>query len=475
MVVYLVGAGPGDIGLVTLKAKQLIETAEVLVYDKLVNKEVLKWAKPECELIYVGKREDTSDPSQKIQKDINEILVQYGKDKKMVRLKGGDPFIFGRGGEEAQECVKHGIPFEVVPGISSAFAVPAYAGIPVSHRDYNSSFAVLTGHESEKDGSQIDWVHLPENIVVLMGVAQIKNTANALLNSGRSPETPVGAIHSGTTISQKTEILTLKKLAEEGVALKPPVIFVIGPVAELHNELTWFEKKMKSARGKKVVLTSTEAHMDDMKLRLEEYGFEVIPMPLIKLTGREFEVPDLNDYDALVFTSQEGIKRVEGKVDLKGFNGKVFAIGPKTRDMLEDVGVKASIGEKYNSEGLAEHISKNLETGGRIIALRSSAATSVMKDMLSTKYEVEEIPIYDVEQLPADPELITGADAVFVMSASCAKSLNELPAETYQKIQLVAIGPETSRNLNLMHLTSPTHTISGMIDAYIDFLWTGLK
>ncbi|MCJ2563081.1 MAG: uroporphyrinogen-III C-methyltransferase, partial [Candidatus Thermoplasmatota archaeon] len=194
MVVYIVGAGPGDLELVTLKAKRLIEKAEVLIYDKLVNHEVLDWAPPDCKLIYMGKREEDSLPSQDTQRRINDLMREYGPSKRVVRLKGGDPFIFGRGGEEAQECAREGIPFEVVPGISSAFAVPAYAGIPTSHRDFNSSFAVLTGHETEKEESLIDWAHLPETVVILMGVSNMMVIAKRLLSAGRLPSTPVAAI-----------------------------------------------------------------------------------------------------------------------------------------------------------------------------------------------------------------------------------------------------------------------------------------
>ena len=185
MVVYIVGAGPGDVELLTLKAKRLVENAEVIIYDKLINKKILDWAPLNCTLIYVGKREKDSETSQNIQKDINNLIQEYGPSKRVVRLKGGDPLIFGRGGEEAQICVHHNINFEIIPGISSAIAAPSYAGIPVSHRDFNSSFAILTGHESDKDESAIDWRYLPETLIILMGVKKIKETAKKLLDSGR--------------------------------------------------------------------------------------------------------------------------------------------------------------------------------------------------------------------------------------------------------------------------------------------------
>jgi uroporphyrinogen III methyltransferase/synthase len=476
MVVYIVGAGPGDPGLVTLRAKHLISRAQVIIYDKLVNPAVLNWAPADCEIIYMGKREKGSSSSQELQKDINELIKEHGRDKFVVRLKGGDPFIFGRGGEEAQECVKEGIPFEIVPGISSSYAAPAYAGIPISHRDFNSSFAVLTGHESDKDDTNIDWVHLPENIVVLMGVSQIKDTAKKLLEAGRSPETPVAAIYKGTTVEEKTELSTLETLAEKGTSLKPPVIFVIGPIASLHSELSWFEKKVAKASGKKVVLTRASEHLEDSIPLFQQFGMESIPMPLIQLVDREFEVPDIHSYDALVFTSQEGVKRATKKIDLKDYKGKIFTIGPKTKNYVKDIfGLNASMGEEYNSGGLAAHILDNLTEGSSILTLRSSAATAELKDKLSGKFEVNEIYVYDVKQLPADPEKIVGSDAVFIVSASCAKSISALDDKVLAGKTVVSIGPETSRHLRFEHITASQHTIDGMIEAYIDYLWTGIK
>ena len=474
MVVYIVGAGPGDPGLITLRAKELVSRAEVILYDKLVNPVILEWAPPDCEVIYVGKREKGLAPSQEVQLSINELIQKHGPSRMVVRLKGGDPFIFGRGGEEAQVCVEAGIPFEIVPGISSAFAAPAYAGIPVSHRDFNSSFAILTGHESDKDGSAIDWVHLPENIVVLMGVSQIKATAAKLLKVGRSPDTPVAAVRQGTTVEHRTERTTLAGLAEEGTTLKPPVVFVIGPVATLHDELDWFGKKLAMARGNRVVLTRTQSHMDESVPLFEAYGMEVIPMPLIEIRPREFSVPDVGGYDGLIFTSLEGVRKVAEVHDLSSYQGRVFAIGPKTMNALKETwGLRASMGEAFNSEGLAEHILGAMPRGSSMLALRSSAATSLLKDRLASAFDVEERPVYDIERLPADPDLIDQGDAVFVVSASCAKSLAEVDPSHLEGKVVVSIGPETSRHIPFTHVQAYRNTIDGMIEAYVDHLWTG--
>jgi len=475
MVVFIVGAGPGDPGLVTLKAKELIERAEVILYDKLVNPKVLEWAPAGCNMIYVGKREAGSGPSQEIQSDINSLIVQYGKDNFVVRLKGGDPFIFGRGGEEAQVCVEHGIPFEVVPGISSCYAVPAYAGVPVSHRDFNSSFAVLTGHEQDREQSSIDWAHLPETLVVLMGVSQIQTTAKRLLEAGRSPETPVAAIRGGTRPEQTTHLTTIQELADHGIDLRPPVIFVVGPVAKLHGELDWFGKKLALARGKKVVLTRARGHEKESQELMDAYGFQTISMPLIELVDRAFEVPDLAGFDGLVLTSLEGVKRIEKKVDLETFQGTVFPIGPKTREYLLTTwdGLNVSMGDTYNSRGLGEHILKTLAPGSKVLGLRSSAASGELKEMLAGTYDYTEVPIYDIKKLPADPELLKGADAIFVVSASCAESVSELDPAVVERKTIISIGPMTSGNLRHGHITARTHTIQGMVDAYVNYLWTG--
>jgi uroporphyrinogen III methyltransferase/synthase len=475
MVVYIIGAGPGDIELVTLKAKRLVQEAEVLIYDKLVNEEVLNWAPPNCELIYMGKRESGSAPSQETQREINDLILLHGPSKRVVRLKGGDPFIFGRGGEEAQVCVREGIPFEIVPGISSAFAAPTYAGIPASHRDFNSSFAVLTGHEAVKEESSIDWAHLPETLIILMGVANIREIAGKLIGTGRDPSTPVAAIFKGTTPQQKTQMSTLGVVADQGVEFSPPVIFVVGEIATLHDDLAWFEKKLDMVRGKKVVLTSAEGHQPESQKLMESYGFEVISMPLIEIVPRDFTVPDFEEYDALVFTSAEGVKKVREAVDLTSFKGDVFAIGPRTKKSLEESKVRASTGERYNSEGLAEWITKNLSEGSRILALRSSAATDVLSNNLSKVFEVNEVPVYDIKRLDANPESIAGADAVFATSASCAKSLAQLDPSIYEERTTVSIGPETSKHLTVPHVTAATHNVQGMIDAYLDHLWGGTR
>jgi uroporphyrinogen III methyltransferase/synthase len=306
-----------------------------------------------------------------------------------------------------------------------------------------------------------------------MGVANIKDIAGKLIETGRNRSTPVAAIFKGTTPQQKTQMSTLGAVADEGVEFSPPVIFVVGQIATLHKELAWFERKLDMARGKKVVLTSAESHQQESLELLESYGFEVVSMPLIEIVPRDFTVPDLENYDALVFTSVEGVKKVGEVVDLTSFVGDVFAIGPRTKKSLKEINMEASTGEIYSSEGLAEWIAENLSEGSRILALRSSAATDVLSDMLSKMFDVNEVPVYDIKRLEANPERMAGADAVFATSASCAKSLAELDPSIFKERTLVSIGPETSRHLTDPHVAATTHNVQGMIDAYLDHLWGG--
>ncbi len=243
--VYLVGAGPGDPELLTLKAYRLIRTADVILYDRLVNEEILELTKKGCELVYVGKEDGKHTIPQE---EINRLLLEYALKKDIVvRLKGGDPFVFGRGGEEALFMSEHGIEFEVVPGVTSAIAVPAYAGIPLTFRGISSSFAVITGHEDPHKGrSSIDWASLKgiDTLVFLMGVSTRQAIAQRLLEVGRREEEPVAFIEMGTTSRQRTVLTTLKELSQNLPNVKPPAVMVVGEVVRLRDYIDWFEKNL---------------------------------------------------------------------------------------------------------------------------------------------------------------------------------------------------------------------------------------
>ncbi|MBI2088994.1 MAG: uroporphyrinogen-III C-methyltransferase [Deltaproteobacteria bacterium] len=246
--VYLVGAGPGDPGLLTVRGLELLRKAEVVVYDRLVNPALLEYASPEATRIFAGKLTGSHSLPQE---EINKLLISHARrGREVIRLKGGDPFVFGRGGEEAEALAVAGIPFEIVPGISSAVAVPAYAGIPLTHRQLSSSFAVITGHEACKAEPSVDWKHLAaavDTLVILMGLKNLPGIVANLLAHGRSPETPVAVIRWGTTELQETVTATLVDIVDKAATLRPPVVLVIGEVVSLRDKLRWFEERSLSA------------------------------------------------------------------------------------------------------------------------------------------------------------------------------------------------------------------------------------
>ena len=283
--VYLIGAGPGDPGLMTLKGKEILSRADVIIYDYLANKAFLAYAKPQAELIYVGKKGGDHTMAQE---QINRLIVEKSQTGKTIaRLKGGDPFIFGRGGEEAQELVAEGVPFEVVPGITSAISVPAYAGIPLTHRDYTATVAFVTGHEDPlKEESNIQWDKLATGVgtlVFLMGVGNLSRIAENLIRHGRNPDTPAAVIRRGTVAEQKTVTGNLQNIAERVTiaGLRPPAIIVVGDVVRLRNELNWFETK--PLFGKRIVVTRAREQASGFLQELSSLGAECIQFPTIEI------------------------------------------------------------------------------------------------------------------------------------------------------------------------------------------------
>jgi uroporphyrinogen III methyltransferase / synthase len=408
--VYLVGAGPGDIGLFTLRGRELLEQAEVVIYDYLANEELLKFARPDAERIYVGKKGgDHTVP----QKGINEILVEKGLDHMVVRLKGGDPFVFGRGGEEAQELVAHGIPFEVVPGVTAAVAVPAYAGIPLSHRDYTAGMAFVTGHEREDQGnSKINWDKLATavgTLVFFMGVKNLPEICHSLISHGRRPQTPVAVIRWGTTPDQKTVIGTLENIAErvEAAQLKPPAITVVGEVVQLRSELNWFEAR--PLFGRRIVITRAREQASEFKALLGALGAECIEFPTIEIAPPpsweplDSAIDRLSRYDWAIFTSVNGVRCFMERLwaagrDLRHLGGiKLAAIGPKTAEALEKSGLRPDLVPKeYKAEALLEGLSGERAAGKRFLMPRAMVARDVLPDTLRQwGAEVDVVPAYE--------------------------------------------------------------------------------
>ncbi|RMG70661.1 MAG: uroporphyrinogen-III C-methyltransferase [Nitrospirae bacterium] len=393
--VYLVGAGPGDIGLLTVKGLQCLRQADVVVYDFHLNAQILNYIKGSAEFIYAGKRGGHHEMTQE---EINRVLVEKAMEgKRVCRLKGGDPFVFGRGGEEAEVLAEAGIEFEVVPGISSAIAVPAYAGIPLTHREYSSSFVVLPGNEaSTKESSNINWPELAKfkgTIVFLMAVKNIERVTSRLIQEGKSPDTPVAVIRWGTRADQKTLISTLGSVSADikDREIRPPAVVVIGEVVRLRQKLAWFEKK--PLFGQRVLLTREHSTAVE---KLEELGAEIIQFPTIKIVPPESwdeldrAIQRIDNYHWIVFTSQNGVswffhRYFELGNDIRDLKGlKVCAVGERTAESLKQRGIRVDlVPEKFRAEGLVEAFGGAESVKGlRILLPRAEVAREVFPEKM---------------------------------------------------------------------------------------------
>lgn len=364
--VYIVGAGPGDIGLLTVKGLRCLQKADVVIYDFHLNAQMLNYINHDAEFVYAGKRGGHHEMTQE---EINDILVQKALEGKVVcRLKGGDPFVFGRGGEEAEVLARNGIDFEVVPGVSSAIAAPAYAGIPLTHRLYSSTFAVIPGYEdATKERSSIDWSKLATGVgtlVILMAIKNIENLVNKLIENGRSPDTPVAVIRWGTRPDQKTIVSTLGNLVLDikENEIRPPSVIVVGEVVRLRESLRWYEDL--PLFGQRILVT--REHSGGFE-RLEELGAEIIELPTIEIqpptnyNELDSAIRRIDFYNWIVFTSANGVRYFLKRFfelhrdirDLKGL--KVCAIGEKTAAEIKRYGIKVDLmPEEFRAEGLIE-------------------------------------------------------------------------------------------------------------------------
>lgn len=493
--VYLVGAGPGDPGLLTLKGKALLERAEVVIYDYLANEEFLTFAPPEAERIYVGKK--GGDHTMR-QGDINRLLVEKGGDHVVVRLKGGDPFVFGRGGEEAQELVAAGIPFEVVPGVTAAIAVPAYAGIPLSHRDYAASMAFITGHEREdKTASKIAWDRLATGVgtlVFFMGVRNLPEICGMLMEHGRSGETPVAVIRWGTTPEQQTVIGTLRDIAARVAAanLKPPAITVVGEVVRLRGELNWFEAR--PLFGRRIVVTRAREQASEFKAILSELGAHCLEFPTIAIEPPpsweplDTAIAHLATYDWVIFTSVNGVRCFMARLRAAGLDGRglhglqLAAIGPKTAEALEQVGLRPDLvpGE-YRAEAILDGLAGGNLRGKRFLLPRAMVARDVLPDTLRQwGAEIDVLPAYQTV-LPRErtTEMLERLRAneidclTFTSSSTVGNFFSLFAAETIrpllESVRIACIGPVTAQTAEghglKVDIMPSDYTIAGLVQA----------
>ncbi|SHH53027.1 uroporphyrinogen-III C-methyltransferase [Tepidibacter thalassicus] len=489
--VYLVGAGPGDYKLITLKALECIKEANVIVYDRLVNEKLLNEAKESCEFIYVGK---SSSNHTLTQDEINEVIANKAKEGKVVtRLKGGDPYVFGRGGEEGEYLLERNIEFEVVPGITSAIGGLCYAGIPITHRNYASSFHVITGHLKDEE-KELNWKVLAQfdgTLVFLMGVKNLENICTNLIKEGKDKKTPVAIINWATRYNQRVVTGNLENIYEIALKenIKPPSLIVVGDVVNLRDKLNFFENK--PLFGKSIMVTRARSQNSKLVEKIMDLGGNPIEFPTIKIEeispNKELEeaIKNIEKYSYIVFTSQNGVKiffnkLVDLSLDFRKLNNiKIVAIGPATANALKDRGIIADIVPKeYIAESIFDELKDKLISKDNILIPRASKARDYLIEKLSEICYVKEIKIYDTVLGDVNKEEILDLlesnkiDYITFTSSSTVKNLvkiiGEKNLEKLKNAKLISIGPITSNTIKSFDLDvykeAKEYTINGILD-----------
>src|ERR1051326_2486699 len=494
--VYLVGAGPGDLGLVTLRAKECIEIADVIIYDHLTNPEMLGWARDDAEVIYAGKR---AGDHTLVQNEINKLLIENAKaGKQVVRLKGGDPFVFGRGAEEAKAIVEAGVGFEVVPGVTSAIAGPAYAGIPVTHRAENSHVTFFTGHEDpSKEKSAIDYAALARlggTQVMLMGVERMSAITREMLANGVRRDLPVALVRWATTGRQHTLVGTLENIAQRAAeaGFEPPAVAVFGDVVALRKDLKWFEGRPLS--GKRIVVTRTRKQAGVLTSQLRALGADVIELPTIRIDPpaglREFGelVQDAHAYDWIVFTSTNGVdsffemffKLYDDAREIGG--AKIAAIGPATAQRVRDFHLHVDL---QPADFVAEAIVREFQKQGgvenmRILIARAEKARDVLPRELSRLGAIVD-EAFAYRTVPETRDITgarrrfldEGADLITFTSSSTVENFLALGLPWPKQMQAASIGPitsQTARDHGLkIDIEARRHDIAGLVEAIRKF------
>ncbi len=493
--VSLVGAGPGDPGLITVAGRERLRRADVVVYDRLAHPALVAEAPADAERIYVGKASaDHAVP----QDEIGRLLVDRARaGKRVVRLKGGDPFVFGRGGEEADDLVAAGVEFDVVPGITSAIAVPAYAGIPITHRDAASSFAVVTGHEAPgKPASRIDWAALAtgvDTLVFLMGRRALAEIATRLIAEGRDPATPAAAIEWGTTPRQRTVSAPLAELADaaEAAALSPPTVIVVGDVVALRERLRWYDDR--PLFGKRVLVTRTRTQAGKLSSALRDAGAEPIEFPAIEIIPRDL-APAVaaatrlaaGHYDWAVFTSANGVDAFWRAVEAAGLDARAFggvrlaAIGPATVEALGAHGLRTDVVPgRFVAEALADALAPAVTASDRVLLPRAAGSRDVLPSRLrAAGAQVDDLPVYESRRpVRPDPAVVARIEAgeidiaTFTASSTVRGCLDLLHdrVDLLRDATIACIGPitaQTAADAGLrVDVVAREHTIPGLVAA----------
>jgi uroporphyrinogen III methyltransferase/synthase len=484
--VYLVGAGPGDPELITVKARRLIEQAECILFDHLANAELLDLAPATAERIYVGKKKSDHALSQE---EICALLVDRGRQGlHVVRLKGGDPFIFGRGGEEAEALADAGVPFEVVPGVTSPLGIAAYTGVPLTHRAHTSVVTFITGH----DVANIDWnkVGTSETLVVFMGLSQFDSIARNIIAAGRAASTPAMAVRWGTRPDQETIVGTLETLPRmiHEQSLKPPATLIIGEVVGLRPKLTWYEKL--PLFGQSIVVTRTRGQAGALSSQLRQLGAEVIELPTIEIQPASDYAPldraiaTLEIYDWLIFTSANGVRCFLERLDASPFDwrairGRICAIGPATRDALRSFHIKVDLmAEQYVAEGLLQSLAAWDLGGSRVLIARAAVARDVLPDELRRRgAHVDVVEAYRTVTPAGLPEraariLQRKPDWITFTSSSTVDNLVAAVSPLALKgVRTASIGPVTTATLQKHSIGADVqasqYTVDGLVTAIL--------
>ncbi|NOX96784.1 MAG: uroporphyrinogen-III C-methyltransferase [Nitrospirae bacterium] len=495
--VYLVGAGPGDEGLITVKGLECIKEAELIVYDNLINVSLLSRAQETAEKIYVGKKEGAHTLPQE---EINRLLVEKAKEgKKVVRLKGGDPFIFGRGGEEAETLFEAGIEVEIVPGVTSAIAAPAYAGIPLTHRRVTSTLGFITGHQDPTKGeSDVAWEKISTGLgtlVFLMGVRNLPEIVKQLLSYGRSKDTPVAVIRQGTLPGQETVVGTLSSIIEEveKKKIKPPAVIVVGEVVRFREKLKWFENK--PLLGKRIVVTRARAQASKLSRRLRAEGAQVIEFPTIEISppqdygDLDDAIRNIGDYQWIIFTSPNGVEyflkrlRKKGK-DLRSLAPcRIGAIGEVTAKTLSDYGINPDfVPREYSSEGIGKEFPEKDLSGQRLLIPRAEEAPQELPRALAGRgAEVKVVTAYRTVKVKSPLSTCLNHDAIDLITFTSSSTVKNLVGmldkgkliQLKEKTRVAAIGPVTARTAREegfeVAIMPEEYTIDALVEAVVDY------
>ncbi|MFV3010785.1 uroporphyrinogen-III C-methyltransferase [Clostridium botulinum] len=481
--VYLIGAGPGDEELITLKAIRALKKCTAVMYDRLANGELLKYLAPSCEIYYCGKEPGCHYKSQD---EINKMLVKLAKEGHIVgRIKGGDPYVFGRGGEEALDLLEENIEFEVIPGVTSPVSVLNYAGIPITHRGISRGFHIFTA--MTKDKLDIDWksvVNIGGTLVFLMGLGRLELITKGLIENGMDKESKVAVVMKGTTSKQKKVIGNLENIVEKvkEAKLESPVIIVVGEVVSFSDELNWYEEK--PLFGRNICITRTKEQAKELKVQLLDLGAEVTEINSIEIKNAEENLkPYLNrlkEYDYIALTSVNAVKiffdyLIKENIDIRNINAKFAAIGPATSEAIKVRGIMPSIKSKhFVAESLFEEMKKHVQSGDKVLVPRSKDARPFLVDALKKEgCIVDEVHIYETLcGQSSHAERFEDVDTVLFTSPSTVKNMISMVGiDSIKEKNIIAIGPITAAELdknNIECSICDEYSINGIIDKLLD-------